>query len=377
MPIILFAYFFFVLIACSNSKQETPNSSIENRLAIPLDFAQNFTVEQQGNYTILSIKSAWKGAQDQFQYVLYPKAEAAPTNFPNAIKVAVPVERILCTSTVDVAFLDFLDATDKIVAISNGDFVYHEGIQNRLKSGDLLDVGANNALDYEKALMTNPDIALVYSIGDKELYSKFQELAIAPVLLADFMETNPLGRAEWAVFVAYFLGKEAVAIQKFKKIAAEYEALKLQAADYSSQPTVLTGAVYKGTWHIAGGKSLMATLIKDAAAQYLWADNQELSGVPLDFEAVYNKGLNADFWINMSHFSSKKALQESESKYHLFKAFEENRLYNYYKRATKNGGSDIFESAIVNPHLLLKDMIQIFHQPTVSKDSLYYYAPLD
>ena len=33
---------------------------------------------------------------------------------------------------------------------------------------------------------------------------------------------------------------------------------------------------------LAGGRSLMAQLIKDAGGEYLWKDNTEVSGVPLD-----------------------------------------------------------------------------------------------
>lgn len=375
MPIYFLLLCCTFLIACNNNENTTV-SNTTNKTSLKLAHANNFTIEKEGALTILSIKTAWKNAQETFQYVLYPKGTKAPDHYPNAIAIPVPVERIICTSTVDVAFLDFLGATDKIVALSNGAYVYNQKVQERIAQGAIVDIGGNNTIDYERALTTNADIALVYSLGDQEAYQKFNEMGVPAILLSDFMEKTPLGRAEWAVFVACLLGKEVEAQEKCAQIATKYQALKIKAAKYTKQPSVLTGAVYKGTWYIAGGKSLMASFIEDAGGAYLWAEDEGLSGVPLDFEAVYAKGLNADRWINMSSWTNKAALAQSETKYQDFKAFQEGQLYNYYKRVTKNGGVDIFESAIVNPHLVLKDFVHIFHDEELDPDSLYYYKPL-
>lgn len=372
---ILATLFFTACNPIGTQETGTPHNQM-NRIDVSLRHATNFMVEKEGKNTILTIKNAWKNSKEQFKYVLYPKENPKPTNYPNAIPVAVPVERIICTSTVDIAFLDFLGATDKIVAIANKSYIYNESVQNDLKNGKIIEIGATNTVDYEKALTTDADIALVYSIGDQEMYKKFKEMNIAPVMLSDFMETTPLGRAEWALFVAYLLGKEALGKTKFAVVEKAYQQLKTAATLYDKSPTVLTGAVYNGTWYVAGGKSLMATFIKDAGADYLWAMDSTVSGVPLDFEAVYAKALDVDYWINMSHMTTKEALGNSEEKYSDFKAFKEGKLYNYYKRATEKGGSDIFESAIVQPHLILKDMIHLFHDEEVSSDSLFYYKQL-
>lgn len=376
---------FYLLILCCLSlyacDQEVQQHTSDKKTATalvpyPLSHASNFEISKEGKYSLLTIKSAWKNASEQFQYLLYPKSEPNPEGYPNALKIPVPVDKIICTSTVDIAFLEFLGASDKIVAVANGAYIYNPKIRQAIEDGKIKEIGKGQTIDYENALTTEADVALVYSIGDQEMYKKFKEIGIPPVMLSDFMEKSPLGRAEWLLFVAHLLGKETIAKEKFEGIAQAYQKLKHKAALYSSKPTVLTGAVYKGTWYVAGGKSLMATFIKDAGARYLWAEDQTVSGLPLDFEAVYARGTPADFWINMSHYTSKEALGAAEEKYKDFKAFQENKLYNYYKRVTGGGGSDIFESAIVQPHLVLNDLIHVFHDKEVHTDSLYYYTEL-
>lgn len=376
-------FFIAAMIALSSC---TPTSSPSGTAVstatwetLPLDQATNFTVQKRGSYTLLSIQAAWKDAAPSFQYLLYPKGTTPPVDHPEAIRIPVPLERVLCSGTVDVAFLEALGATDRIVGMSGGQYLYNPKVKQGLKKGTIANLGQHQALDYERAVALQPDAALVYSIGDQGVYQKYQTLGIPAVLLSDFMEKTPLGRAEWMVFVGYLLGKEEAARAAYQTIAQRYQEARQRATYRSYRPSVLTGVVYQGTWYIAGGQSLMAQFIQDAGGHYLWGDNQEVSGVPLDFEAVYSKALQADVWINQASYATRTGLLEAEARYGDFKAVQTGQLYNYNKRTTAGGGSDFFESAIVRPDRVLEDLMQIFRLPSldsISTDSLYYYAPL-
>ena len=377
MRLLLLMVCFCSLIACQETS--TPAKLEATTVlwdTVQLQYATNFTIQKQGENTLLSIGKAWKNASPNFQYLLYPKDSIPPKAYPKATRIAVPVERVLCSGSVDVAFLKALDATANIVGLSNGQYIYDSTIQARLASGDLVDIGQDQGIDYEKAMITQPDLAFVYSIGEQNSYKKYQSIGIPAVMLSDFMERTPLGRAEWLLFVSYFLGKEETAQSYLMAINQAYESIKKEATAVVDKPSVLLGAVYKGIWYVAGGQSLMATFVRDAGGDYLWKDNTEVSGVPFDFEVVYAKALDADIWINQSYYQHLSNLLQAEPKYAHFGAVKEGKLYNYYKRATKNGGTDFFESAIVRPDLVLKDLVQVFHQQAVEADSLYYYIPL-
>ena len=375
---ILFLSFIWLLVGCSPSEPSKTSSTtnLEGWQDIPLQYATNFTIQKKGKQTLLTIKSPWKGAKATKKYLLYPKTEKAPVDYPNVTKIATPIERIICTSTVDIAFLDALGATDKIVAISNGDYVYNPTIRQALQEESIVEIGGNNTIDYEKALVTNPDLAFIYSISATNNYKKFEALGVPTVFLSDFMEQSPLGRTEWLYFIAHFLELEDQAAVLFDNIEHHYQTIKQKALIKEKKPTVLTGAVYEGTWYVAGGNSLMAQLIADAGGDYLWADNTELSGVPFDFEAVYPKALEADCWINMSSYTTKKDLLAGDQRYQAFQTIQTNRLFNYFKRSTPNGGTDIFESAIVHPERILKDLSLIFNQEHPSPERLFYYQQL-
>lgn len=369
----------FIFFSCTSTSSDPSETKVVEEgewQPVSLQYATNFSIQKKGAQTLIEIASPWKNAKASKKYLLYPKTSATPTTHPNAIKIGIPVERVICTSTVDIAFLAALGATDKIVAISNGDYVYNPAIRQAIATQKITEIGGNNTIDYEKALMTQPDLAFIYSIGANNNYKKFEELGIPTVFMSDFMEQSPLGRTEWLYFVAHFLGLEQQATTLFDTIATQYQSIKQQASQQTDKPTVLTGAVYEGTWYIAGGNSLMAQLIADAGGDYLWSDNKELSGVPLDFEAVYPKALEADCWINMSHYTTKAALLAADERYQAFETIQTGRLFNYFKRATPNGGTDIFESAIVHPERVLKDLSLIFKQKNPPAAALFYYQQL-
>ena len=58
------------------------------------------------------------------------------------------------------------------------------------------------------------------------------------------------------------------------------------------------------------------------------------------------------------------------------KAVRERTVYNNNLRLTPTGGNDYWESAVVHPDMVLRDLIHIFH-PELVPDSLYYYRYLE
>ena len=47
-------------------------------------------------------------------------------------------------------------------------------------------------------------------------------------------------------------------------------------------------------------------------------------------------------------------------------------VYNNNARTNAAGGNDYYESAVVNPDLLLRDLVKIFHPELVEEDFVYY-----
>jgi iron complex transport system substrate-binding protein len=128
-----------------------------------------------------------------------------------------------------------------------------------------------------------------------------------------------------------------------------------------------------------GGKSYVAQMLRDAGADYLWKDNEEVGSSPLSFEQVYAKAKDADYWINLSTVRSKTELLAYEKRYAEFKAFKSGELYNNNRFTNEKGYSIYWETGMIFPDRILSDLIQIFHPElkTGTTQEMYYYEKIN
>ena len=210
-------------------------------------------------------------------------------------------------------------------------------------------------------------------------FSRYNTLIGAgiPVLLnSEWLETTPLGRAEWVKLMAVLLNKEALVNQKFGDLEKEYHRLAALTQKATIKPSIITGMPFKGTWSVPDGDSYMARFLQDAAATYHWANVQGKGSLHLDFERVAPVALQADFWLNVGYVDSKEDLLGKDVRFKDFRPFKQGAIYNNNKRVNDIGSNDYWESGAVNPHLILADLIKILHPELLPQHELVYYKLL-
>jgi iron complex transport system substrate-binding protein len=375
------ASLFFLGCAAPSPKAENQAGKVMANAA-----ATNFSFTEWGTAgaLLLTIKSPWQGGEVQ-KYLLCPREKIATLGaLPQGVQlIATPVQRIVCTSTIQAAMLEKLGLADKIVAMSDGKYLYNSDLRAAVASGKILDLGGDQIIDFEKLIAARPDIVLLFGLAaPAKLQSKLQELQISHLYMAEYIENTPLGRAEWICVLGALAGDYSKAKQLFdSQIFAPYVQIRAEntpkKAEQKAKPKVLTGIAYEGVWYVAGGRNFLATLIADAGGDYIFAADSSAGSVPLAFERVYAESQKAEIWINLSEAKTKKQLLGFDARYADFAAFSSGKIYNYHRRCSPNGGFDVFESAIVQPHLLLADLRHIFHADSVRADSLFYYLPLE
>ncbi len=370
---IIYFFCFINIFSCKNTLTNTENSNTKST-----EYAQNFTIEKHPNYSILKVKNPWKSADISFTYVVYDKGNPKPEYSEKAIYIQRPVERVACTSTTHIALLNALNVADKLVGISGAKYVYNERVRERIASGKIREIGTEAGLNYEVLIDTEPDIVFTYGMSADNNISKLREAGLTPVVLAEYMDHSPLGRAEWMKFVAVIMGKKAEAMATFDTLAANYNELKtLVKKATSPPPSVLVGMGLSGNWYVPGGESYVAQHIADAGGNYLWKDSKGTASLQPDFEIVYEKARNVDKWINIGLVNSAADIIAADERYADFKALKNKELYNGSKRKSPEGGYDIYESAVVHPDLVLKDLIKAFHPNLLTDYEFYYYERVD
>jgi iron complex transport system substrate-binding protein len=343
-----------------------------------VQYAKGFAVEYHKNYKKITILNPWNNAKETFSYLLVQCGTPTPKGYKPEQVITVPINSIAVTSTTHLAQLEALNQLDRLVGFSNPDLIYGDAIKADLVARKVATIGADSTINIEQLIALNPDIISIYGLGDaSDSQPKLKAAGLRPVLQAEYMETHPLGRTEWFKTMAMFFNQEAEATQLFDRIVQNYQWVASQAQAARSKPTVLTDAQYQGTWYVAGGKSYVAQYLKDAGANYLWADNDSTGSVPLSFETVYAKGRNADVWLNVNQdWKTLDTLLKADERYANFKPVKTGRIYNNNGRMNDLGSSDYWQSGLMHPDVILADLATILHPGLLGDRPLVYYRPL-
>ena len=264
--------------------------------------------------------------------------------------------------------MDFTDRT-KNKLVSNKE------VRKNIKNNKVIDIGYDQNMDFETILSLQPDLIFSYGItGENISYlNKLKELGIKVVMNAEYLENTPLGKAEWIKFMAEFYGKRKMGGFIFDTIENKYNNLLELTANIKSKPVVMSGLPWKDAWYVPGGNSFAANFIEHAGGRYIWHDNENNEAIPLDIEAVVNKAINAEIWINPGAAMNLDDILSVDERLKNIKALKQGEVYNNNARLTKREGNDYWESVVINPQVILQDLIKIFHPGLLPGHELVYY----
>ncbi len=377
-----------LIIACNHTKIHTSTNTCTTNYnpnqdyfpnKIKITHAKGLAVEYHKHYKVVTIKNPWQNAKTQFQYVLVQCGTPTPQGFNQAQVITVPINSIVSLSTTHLPHLAKLGVVDKLIGVSNIKQVNTPEVVEKIKAGNISQVGNNSNVDIEKLLSLNPDLVTTFGTGNSQTdsYSKLTEAGLKVGINAEYMEDTPLGRSEWLKFTALFFNQEAKAEKIFNQIVNRYTQIAAKAQSVKNRPSVFVGFNFKGTWFMPGGNSYVAKYLADAGGNYLWSDDKSNGSLPLSFEVVLERAANADYWLNFSQgWQSVKDLISEDNRYADFKAVKTGNLYNNNGRVNANGGNDYWEGGIINPDIVLADLIKILHPEILPKHQLFYYRKL-
>ena len=373
-----FVYIYLILAiqftACSRKDNTVTVSELFDNhtgteLVSSVVYADGFDIYEVGNVKKLVIYNPRNTSEILSAYyftdsVYYQKYPLSSDFF------LTPVDSVAVFSATQLNAFSKLNILDNVCAISESGYIQNPRIIERYENGQLVELAGNGNFYLERTLEVNPNIIFYspYNMAQKHPLAA-TELTMIPFF--DFMESSPLGRAEWIKFTALFFSKDNEANSIFDTIVSSYNMYKKLASETIIKPTVFSDKYYSGQWFVSGGNSYVAQLFKDAGASYLWKNNQNTGSINLDFEVVYNKAHDADFWRIVgtypNGFSYEKLLAENDL-YSNFKAFKDKKvIFCDSKKST------YFETGTLEPHLLLADFIYVFHPNLLEDYKPKYY----
>ena len=363
-----------LLVSCVSNKK-TSLEAFNQDIYTP-EYASGFKILGADNVqsTLIQVFNPWQGAKDvEMSYFISRNGEQAPAGFTGPT-IPAGAKQIVCMSSSYIAMFDALGQVDKIVGVSGIDYVSNPYILAHKDS--IKDMGPE--MNYELLLGLKPDIVLLYGIGDAQtaITDKLKELSIPYIYMGEYLEESPLGKAEWMVALSELTDSREKGIEIFSEIPKRYQTLKDLTASVEQRPTVMFNTPWNDSWIMPSTKSYMAQLVNDAGADYIYKENTSNSSAPIGLETAYGLIQKADYWINVGMASTLDELKAVNPKFTDAKSVREKTAYNNNLRLTATGGNEYWESAVVRPDIVLRDLIHIFHPELVS-DSLYYYRHLE
>ena len=339
------------------SKAAWTGDAVADSLSNP-KYATGFTVKTCDGVRLVDV-----GENDHFALVTADDA-AVPDGYT---KVKVPIKSTICMTSLQLSNFTILNVHDVVKGLTGTKNLFNEDILQRVNDSRIVKIGMEGNFDTELVLAANPDVIFV-SPSKRGGYDAIVGTGVTLIPHLGYEELHPLGQAEWIKFVAMFIGKEKEADAIFKGIESRYNDLKAKCQELtanSPKPTVLSGEMHYGNWHAVGGKNYLAQIFRDAGAEYVIND-EETGGEDLEFEKMYALGANADYWRILNSYPgefSYEALKASEPRNELFKAYKEKKVIYCNMKQTP-----YYEISPVQPDVLLKDFVAIFHPELVEPD---------
>ena len=317
--------------------------------------ARLLTMQREPDYTLVTVGNPWKGGV-LHRYVLVHRDSVMPDNLPEGTVVRTPVTNALVYSSVHTSLLRELNALNAVRGVVDSQYFIDQDILDGVKSGQIADCGNSMNPTVERVINMQPDAIMLSPYQDAS-YGQIASLDIPIIECADYLEYDPLGRAEWMKFYGELVGKQREADSLYNVVTNAYNELKQKATEAKTRPTVVTEMVINGVWNVPGGQSYMARIINDAGGQYLWADDENTGSLALDFNQVLAVAQNADYWfIKWTDITSLKDLQGAFDLNKEMAAFQNKRVYVCDTDKTR-----FFDRIPFHPELLLREFAAILH----------------
>lgn len=364
---------FSVISSCvqEDGKNNTPPVSIRE---IKNQYARNFRILKMGSEKVF-ISYIDKNKKDSVVYILYQNEKPKPSLSGEVHFIKIPVATAASLSLNFIEILSELGELGALVGIDHGYYSSNRVVREGVRQNKIAELCDLDALNLERTIKLKPAVLLINPSGDKrkDFDNRLMHAGVMPVVCADYLEMDPLGRAEWIRVFGLLFGREAQADSIFTAIKEKYLFIQKKFEKVKNKPTVFSGLKMGDSWFVPGGESYVAKLFSDAGSFYVWKEKKISGSISLSLEEVLNSAGHAQFWVNLHACKSRSELEKLDKRYTLFEAFKSHRLYNNNLHQNPEGGNPYFETGPLHPEWILEDLSAIFHPDSFPSSYLFHY----
>ena len=352
-----------LLTLASCSGNDSSQESILFEELISLKYANGLSLYKTNEGTVVTITNPQ--TQEILDHFLVTSKEESEMS--NIKVVTTPFESVLAYSSTYISFMSALKEVDKITGVTYSQGISNQRIKERLATKQTLDVGSDQSPDKELVISLKPDLAMIYPNNGN--HDWFQSFSIPTIANVEYLEVHPLAQAEWIKLYGVLFEKEELADSIFNEIEKNYKSEIVMASD-SNLPVVLCGELYDDVWTLPGGRSFTSKLIEDAGGQYFLSSDTNSGSRKLDFEYVLSQDTLLDYWLLLTYNPKPityQYLKENKPRYSYLSVFSPEKM-----SVCNTATSSYFETGILEPHILLKELKSLIKDSTRLENSKYF-----
>jgi iron complex transport system substrate-binding protein len=310
---------------------------------------------------------------ENYQVVFYSPGDPGK---PHPVEVSIPYNRIACGSTTHLGLFASIGQLARIKATAYAHLVKDPEITKFIDHGLIANLSSSDDLDKEILFSVKPDLLLTvpFSPVNPELLG---QSGITCLPISEYLEEDPLGRAEWIRLIGFLCGQMETGDTVFKTIETNYLALRNEITIKTGEkpePSVVFLSHEGGEWFAPPSNSAISRIIDDAGARYFFNNIQANSNIRLSAEELISQRNDIDWWGALIYSGppvSRKMIEQNLPDVEALQRIGEDHLF-YCNSAQ----SDYFGRAMLEPDVLLAELTAIFHPEirTVTHPAYFHRA---
>lgn len=375
------SYMLVVLILISAAVSCGSGSGVRKEMFVrdTTSYAAGLAISGSGDIVRVDVRDPWDTLRIRRRYWLVQR-EAASDSLCRRLGatgtvVKVPVERAVVYTSVHASMAEQLGVLERVRGVCESQYMTSPSIRQLIADGTISDYGSSTTPNVEKIIADGADV-IIASPFENSSYGAAEKLGIPIVEAADYMENHPLGRTSWVRFFGLLFGVEGRAEEILAERVAVYNSLKELASTIpvEERPTVMLERKYGQAWFVPSQSSYIGTFHKDAAANYVFSDVTDADSRPMQFEEVYKRAADAQFWFLKYTADRPMTYDDLKQEYAPYANFAPFRNRSIFACNTME--STYYDDITLRPDRILADFIKIYHPELLPDHQLVYYFPL-
>jgi iron complex transport system substrate-binding protein len=249
-------------------------------------------------------------------------------------------------------------------------YIRNDSVSSILEKNEIKELCLTESVQIESLLDCNPELFFNYPFGKTE-QKGFAENGVQTLYIAEYLEQTQLARLEWIKLFGLLFNKVEEANAYFERVEDNY--LSLRQKSQSTNKKFIMNLPFGDSWFMPSSKSVGVEVIRDAGLDYYYQREEGTENQIHTQEQVWNDGIYADYWVIIADrpvgYGLEDLLAEREV-YAEFKAVKEQQVI-----MCNIAEVDYFASGVVEPDVLLRDML--FHTHQISDHQPKYFFRLE